>query len=153
MVILVTAALHSFVVDPCPDHRRMTRDATQFASPDEFIPERFLEGAQDGPSSKRYDPNVFVFGFGRRCVRWCRRTAGCSHIGILSHQYRRCPGTHLADSTLWIAIACMLATLDFDKAIDASGEPIEPQPEYNNSTFRCVIDPGGDSGRKAGYEY
>ncbi|EIW55755.1 cytochrome P450 [Trametes versicolor FP-101664 SS1] len=95
---------------------RMTRDATQFASPDEFVPERFLEGGQDGPSSKRYDPNVFVFGFGRR----------------------RCPGTHLADSTLWIAIACMLATLDFGKAIDASGEPIEPQPEYNNSTFRSL---------------
>lgn len=121
-------------------YRRMTRDATQFASPDEFIPERFLEGVQDGPSSKRYDPNVFVFGFGRRCVRLCPRTAE-----RLIPYNRRCPGTHLADSTLWIAIACMLATLDFGKAIDASGEPIEPQPEYNNSTFRFVIDPGGDS--------
>lgn len=50
-------------------YRRMTRDTTQFAKSDEFIPERFLAGALDGlPSAKRYDPNVFVFGFGRRCV-------------------------------------------------------------------------------------
>ncbi len=33
----------------------------------------------------------------------------------------------------------MLATLDFGKAINASGVPIEPRPEYNNSTFRCVL--------------
>lgn len=32
----------------------------------------------------------------------------------------------------------MLATLDFEKATDVSGEPIEPRPEYNNSTFRYV---------------
>ncbi len=33
-------------------------------------------------------------------------------------------------------MACMLATLDFEKATDASGNIIEPQQEYNNATFR-----------------
>ncbi len=63
---------------PVPVRRRMTRDATQFTNPDEFIPERFLEGTLNGPSTKRYDPNVFVFGFGRRCV-YCRTSVLSYH--------------------------------------------------------------------------
>lgn len=43
---------------------------------------------------------------------------------------------HLADASLWFAIASMLATLDLSKATDEAGKIIEPQPEYKNATFR-----------------
>ncbi|OJT06167.1 O-methylsterigmatocystin oxidoreductase [Trametes pubescens] len=92
---------------------RMTRDPAVFVDPEAFIPERYLEVVDDTIAKKR-DPWSYVFGFGRR----------------------KCPGSHLADASLWLVMACMLATLDFEKATDASGNIIEPQQEYNNATFR-----------------
>nr|BED42923.1 cytochrome P450 monooxygenase [Trametes versicolor] len=103
---------------------RMTHDPAVFVDPEAFIPERYLEAVDDAIAKKR-DPWSYVFGFGRR----------------------KCPGSHLADASLWLVMACMLATLDFEKATDASGATIEPQQEYNNATFRipeqfpCKISP------------
>ncbi|KAL1944827.1 hypothetical protein VTO73DRAFT_2447 [Trametes versicolor] len=92
---------------------KMTRDPTLFPKPEAFIPERYLEDVDEGTARLR-DPRNYIFGFGRR----------------------RCPGTHLVESYLWLAIACMLATFDFAKATDADDNVMEPQPEYLDALFR-----------------
>ncbi|KAH9849405.1 cytochrome P450 [Lenzites betulinus] len=92
---------------------RMTHDPKLFTDPDEFVPERYLEPV-DEATAKRRDPRSIIFGFGRR----------------------KCPGIHLAEASLWLAMVSMLATLDFSKATDAEGNTIEPDPEYNDATFR-----------------
>ncbi|KAL1747113.1 cytochrome P450 [Schizophyllum fasciatum] len=38
-----------------------------------------------------------------------------------------CVGRHFADATLWIMMATMLATLNFDKALNDDGMPITPE--------------------------
>ncbi|KAI0826663.1 cytochrome P450 [Trametes gibbosa] len=102
----------------------ISRNPVLFPDPDAFIPERYLEQTDEATARKR-DPRSFIFGFGRR----------------------KCPGMHLADASLWLAIARLLATFDFGKAKDAEGRDIEPQPEYNDASFRllepfpCVIRP------------
>ncbi|KAI0366428.1 cytochrome P450 [Pilatotrama ljubarskyi] len=102
----------------------MTRNPAVFPDPDAFIPERYLEIVEPATASKR-DPRNFVFGFGRR----------------------RCPGSHLIESSFWIVIACVLATFDIRKELDPSGKPIEPDIVFENSVFRapnsfpCAIEP------------
>lgn len=63
-----------------------------------FDPDRFL--ASPPPP----DPRDYVFGFGRRV----------------------CPGKLLADSSIWLTIANSLAAFDIRKAVDESGEVVEP---------------------------
>ncbi|KIK95912.1 hypothetical protein PAXRUDRAFT_826541 [Paxillus rubicundulus Ve08.2h10] len=100
----------------------MSRDEARYPNAAKFIPERFLtaEGALNED-----EPSGFVFGFGRR----------------------RCPGRHVADASLWIAFATMLATLDFNLAKDAGGEDITFEAKYiggatrHPATFPCRISP------------
>ncbi|OJT02558.1 O-methylsterigmatocystin oxidoreductase [Trametes pubescens] len=96
-------------------NRKTTRDPTLFPDPESFLPERYLDDVDEATARLR-DPWNYIFGFGRR----------------------KCIGTHLVDSYLWLAIACMLATFDFAKATDADGNVIEPHPEYNDPSFRYV---------------
>ncbi|KAJ7718623.1 cytochrome P450 [Mycena metata] len=91
----------------------ITRDETLFPNASAFIPERYLEKVDPALARKR-DPRRYVFGFGRR----------------------RCPGGDLVESSVWILITSVLATLDISKATDASGNPVEPTVRYNNSVFR-----------------
>lgn len=94
----------------------MTRDEAVFPNPEEFNPERYLEEDLDEVTAKARDPRNYVFGFGRR----------------------RCPGQWMIDSSLWIAIASMLASFDIRKAVDEFGNVIEPEVVYDNSVFTCV---------------
>ncbi|KAI0772509.1 cytochrome P450 [Trametes elegans] len=102
----------------------MSRNQDLFPDPEAFIPERYMESTDPALAAKR-DPFNFVFGFGRR----------------------RCPGLHLIDSSFWIVIACVLATLDVHKERDESGRELEPEIVYENSVFRspstfpCAIKP------------
>lgn len=50
-----------------------------------------------------------------------------------------CPGKHLVDSSVWLLLVSMLATLDMSKAVDDLGQTIEPVVTYNNSIFRYVV--------------
>lgn len=43
---------------------------------------------------------------------------------------RICPGMHLADKSIFIAIASLLAVFDFSKAKDKYGGTIEPEVDY-----------------------
>ena len=45
---------------------------------------------------------------------------------------------HLVESSAWLLMVSMIATLDFGKALDEHGMKIEPEVVFNNSIFRYV---------------
>ena len=57
---------------------------------------------------------------------------------VLIYQFRRCPGANLADSSNWLAIASIIATMDITKAVDKKGKTIEPEYVFENLIFRSV---------------
>ncbi|TFY69814.1 hypothetical protein EVG20_g2995 [Dentipellis fragilis] len=99
----------------------ITHDPEKYEDPTSFKPERFLQN--DGTLND--DEAPAVFGFGRRV----------------------CPGKCIADSSLWIAVASLLAVFDLNLAKDGDGNMIpvkdavtegltsRPQP------FECSIVP------------
>ncbi|KAK7052512.1 cytochrome P450 [Favolaschia claudopus] len=91
----------------------ITRDETLFPNASAFLPERYLE-KMDPALAKKRDPRSYVFGFGRR----------------------RCPGANLVESSVWLLVTTVLATLDISKAKDDFGNPIEPKVDFNNAVFR-----------------
>ncbi|KAL2278811.1 hypothetical protein FJTKL_14150 [Diaporthe vaccinii] len=76
-----------------------TRDPSVYDEPDRFMPQRYLAPLEES------DPAGFVFGFGRRI----------------------CAGRRLAESTLFLAMAKVLATFGISKGRDAQGREIEPE--------------------------
>ncbi|CDO77905.1 hypothetical protein BN946_scf184692.g3 [Trametes cinnabarina] len=77
------------------------QDPVMFPSPEDFLPERFLE---------TYDPRLkdfeLPFGFGRRI----------------------CVGMHLAQNSLFISAARILWGFDILPVLDVDGKPIMPDP-------------------------
>ncbi|OBZ76203.1 O-methylsterigmatocystin oxidoreductase [Grifola frondosa] len=99
----------------------MLHDETVYDEPEEFKPERWLsEDARDKPNALDV-----AFGFGRRA----------------------CPGRYLGEETLFMTIACTLATFDISPARGAGGEEILPSGEYSDGgmtvppPFKCTILP------------
>ncbi|TCD69432.1 hypothetical protein EIP91_007557 [Steccherinum ochraceum] len=98
---------------------RMSQDRNMYPSPEKFNPERFV-GAPDD-----HDPRHYMFGFGRRI----------------------CPGQYFADSSVFLVLASLTATMDISKARDESGRPITPPVEFISGIstqpkpFRCTITP------------
>ncbi|GJE86537.1 cytochrome P450 [Phanerochaete sordida] len=96
-------------------------DPSLYANPFVFDPTRFLP--EDGRAPET-DPREYCFGFGRRI----------------------CPGLHLADSSVYISCAMVLATFDISKSVE-NGEVVEPVVEYTSGTishpkpFKCTIKP------------
>ena len=43
-----------------------------------------------------------------------------------------CPGRHLADSSVWIAVASLLAAFDISPVKAANGTPIMPKEEFSS---------------------
>ncbi|KAJ7777026.1 cytochrome P450 [Mycena metata] len=97
-------------------------DEEAYPDPHSFKPERFLLEGVLNPAIR--DPEV-IFGFGRRI----------------------CPGRHLATSSLWITIACMLSTFNISQATDDDGNLVELTHEYFPGLisaplpFKCSITP------------
>lgn len=92
---------------------KITRDERIYPKADEFRPERFMEDV-DTETARRRNPANYVFGFGRR----------------------RCPGANLVDSSNWLLIASIIATMNITKAIDEKGKTIEPEYVFENLVFR-----------------
>jgi len=97
----------------------MARDKEVYGSDaDKFRPERFLE-------AELRDPQLFVFGFGRRI----------------------CPGRYMAENSIFIAIASILHMFNISKAVDEDGNPIPveacwvPGFTVRLETFKCSIKP------------
>ncbi|EPT05741.1 hypothetical protein FOMPIDRAFT_1027275 [Fomitopsis schrenkii] len=101
----------------------MSRDPEVYPEPDVFKPERFL--TQNGGVSDLHDPRKFVFGFGRRI----------------------CPGRYFADTTIWLAAASIVATMDFRQARNSQGDLVVPNPQFVSGSvmhpepFICDIRP------------
>ncbi|EMD67888.1 hypothetical protein COCSADRAFT_349154 [Bipolaris sorokiniana ND90Pr] len=77
----------------------LLNDPQTYSNPSSFDPDRFLEPRNEP------DPTYANFGFGRRT----------------------CPGRFVADQTLFITVARMLAVFDIRNAVDKSGKEIIPQ--------------------------
>ncbi|KAJ7251340.1 cytochrome P450 [Mycena rebaudengoi] len=95
---------------------------TAYPDPYKFNPDRFLLNGRLNPAVR--DPSL-VFGFGRRV----------------------CPGRYMAQSTLWITVASLLAVFDITKAVGEDGKILEPSYEYHSALvsmpfpFKCSIKP------------
>lgn len=92
-------------------------DEQRFERPREFFPERYLqddqtsyEAATNADASKR---DHFVFGAGRRI----------------------CQGMHIADRSLFFAIARLLWAFNLDKAVDSEGRSITPDADALTQGF------------------
>jgi hypothetical protein len=46
---------------------------------------------------------------------------------------------NLVESSIWLLIASMLATLEISKAMDDEGKEIEPELKFENAVFRWVL--------------
>ncbi|KAF8073622.1 cytochrome P450 [Lyophyllum atratum] len=102
--------------------RSMTLDDSVYKNPFDFDPIRFLPA----PAGRGEPYAISPFGFGRRI----------------------CPGRHLADDSLWIAIATILSTASISKAIGEDGNEITPDVvpitvgvTSQPSPFQCDLKP------------
>ncbi|KAB5590262.1 Cytochrome P450 family protein [Ceratobasidium theobromae] len=95
----------------------MLHDPERYPNPETFWPERY-SGEKPSP-----DPATFAFGFGRRV----------------------CPGVHIAQQSLWLAISNILANLTIEKTRAADGSEIIPKEEYTRDVlshpepFECAV--------------
>ncbi|KAK6980638.1 O-methylsterigmatocystin oxidoreductase [Favolaschia claudopus] len=104
-------------------------DEEIYPDPFSFEPERFI--VNESTKSNAKSPDI-AFGYGRR----------------------RCPGSHMAASSIFITIASILATYNIEKATDADGSVIEPRHEYVSGLvsmplpFRCKTTPRSEAAVK-----
>ncbi|KAI0632690.1 cytochrome P450 [Trametes polyzona] len=114
-----------------PNIWKMTQDPAVYPEPQRFRPERWLE--MDPHTADLANPRRMVFGFGRRV----------------------CPGKDFADAGLWLAMACVVALFDIDKAIDDRGHEITPPAEFHSGfvshpkPFVCAIRPRAEREKTA----
>ncbi|KAG5635364.1 hypothetical protein H0H81_011539 [Sphagnurus paluster] len=87
-----------------PNIRGMTWDEKIYSDPKSFDPTRFLPK----PEGRGEPLPAATWGFGRRI----------------------CPGRHVGDASLWIAMATILSTLKISKAVDGEGKEITPEVEF-----------------------
>ncbi|PPR05124.1 hypothetical protein CVT24_010380 [Panaeolus cyanescens] len=105
-----------------PNIWAMTHDENRYPEPMAFKPERFLN--DDGTLNQ--DDRILAYGFGRRV----------------------CVGKHVASSTLWLAIACVLACFNLEPKRDADGNVIDIDDKVHEegllahkTPFKCNIEP------------
>lgn len=105
-----------------PNIWAILRDEAEYPNASCFWPERFLKGGMLNPDVRL--PSA-VYGFGRRV----------------------CPGRHLADASVWLAVATVLASFTIARPKDHMGNDIVPSGEMTSGAvsspapFACVITP------------
>ncbi|KAJ7046067.1 cytochrome P450 [Mycena alexandri] len=80
-------------------------DEHNFTNPSAFNPDRFMD-----PPEGTIDPRTIIFGLGRR----------------------NCPGKHLGEASVFMAISNALASLRISKALDEAGKVIEPVVDFTS---------------------
>nr|BAK09500.1 cytochrome P450 [Postia placenta] len=99
----------------------VVHDPALYPQPFDILPERYLK-QEDGLNP---DPRCFTFGYGRRV----------------------CPGQRLADDSVFIVTATVLATLDICQTLGPDGLPIKPKATFGGGAvchpgpFECTITP------------
>lgn len=86
----------------------MLRDEEAYPNASCFWPERFLNNGQIDPNVRH--PKCAVFGFGRRM----------------------CPGRFLADASVWLAVATVLASFTISRVKDHMGNDIVPSGDMTS---------------------
>lgn len=87
-------------------NRKFTHDERNYRDPFTFNPSRFL--AENGNKPER-SPSAYIYGYGRRI----------------------CSGTILADDSVFLTCAMMLATLNISRKVDpVTKKEIIPDVEY-----------------------
>ncbi|KAI1372317.1 cytochrome P450 [Hypoxylon crocopeplum] len=84
----------------------MSRDPSVYKDPERFNPDRYTTKAEGGGGEPLL---VGPFGFGRRV----------------------CVGRHLAQASVWIIIATLIATTDISKPVGPDGKPVEQAIEFS----------------------
>ncbi|KAF8161669.1 cytochrome P450 [Crassisporium funariophilum] len=108
----------------------MLRDEDTYHDSSSFNPDRFMKDGELDKSIR--DPAHACWGFGRRI----------------------CPGRYMAFSTIWIAVASLLAVYDIQKAKDEHGNEIQLTHEYIAALvnmpkpFRCSITPRSSAAKE-----
>jgi len=106
--------------------RAMTLDENIYTDPFRFNPARYLP--KPIGLGEPHSTGIGPFGFGRRI----------------------CPGRHLANDSLWMAMATILATLTISKATDKDGKEITPELSFISGVtthphpFPCRLEPRSD---------
>ncbi|KZT68576.1 cytochrome P450 [Daedalea quercina L-15889] len=97
----------------------MLRDPRHYSHPEHFNPDRFVRKEGFEPET---DPRRMIFGFGRRV----------------------CPGSQLAEISLFLICAVSLAAFEISKPV-VDGKVVEPSMEYTTGSishpveFQCSI--------------
>ena len=85
----------------------MAHNESKYPRPFEFLPERFLN---DDGTLKPDDTQNITFGFGRRI----------------------CVGRHFADTSVWSAVAAVLAVFSLSPPRDAHGREVPVVPKFTS---------------------
>ncbi|OBZ67543.1 O-methylsterigmatocystin oxidoreductase [Grifola frondosa] len=113
-----------------PNIWALARDASVYAEPEDFNPDRFLKDGKLDPDVA--DPSTLVFGFGRRS----------------------CAGRHLADASLFITAASVLHVYEISPHLDEMGRPAPFRPAMKPGAFlylvpfKCRIKPRSEKAEK-----
>lgn len=103
--------------------RNVLHDPKLYPEPSVFRPERFIP---DKHGNVARDPGVNgAFGFGRRCVLLFLHFQKRAAIRGLGFLFRICAGRNLAEASIWIAVASLLAVYDIRPALDKDGKPVD----------------------------
>jgi len=108
----------------------MSRDERLYPEPEVFRPERFL--GRPNTEDRAFNPWNYIFGTGKRYQSIPPHGVAC---GILTSESRKCPGVHLIQSSLWLVVARVVATLDI-KVNVVNGVPVEVNVKEKNAFFR-----------------
>ncbi|KAI0640932.1 cytochrome P450 [Trametes meyenii] len=108
----------------------MLHDPELYRDPFTFEPNRFLP--RDDGQAPETDPRKIAFGFGRRI----------------------CPGIHLAEASVLVAVAMLLSIYNISDAKTKEGVPITPETvKYTGGTishpspFDCTFSPRSERGK------